>query len=146
MGVVVAATLFTVAYGLGAELTNYVSVYHLGMIDPKFGDARGNLDFGRGLLPLFVPIATASFLAGIWNYRSLLARRGATATLVGGLSGVLSSGAVLVAVAVESQLPDSLIGVMLPVNWLGLLGLPALCGWSLCTLVKNRDLIHRSAV
>lgn len=39
MGIGIASVGFALMYAIGSEATNYISVYGLGMLDRKFGDA-----------------------------------------------------------------------------------------------------------
>src|SRR5688572_28935027 len=88
MGIVLLLVTFVVlAAGIG-EIGNWISVYWLGLWDPKFGDQRGNIEIGRQALPIFLAVAVASCCGGAWSHRSWLNTRLAKAVSAGAITSV----------------------------------------------------------
>jgi len=92
MGTVLTVVAFAAFYSVGAYLQSYVAVYHLEMIDPKFGTADSNFAISLQVLPTMVTIVTLSFLAGVSAHHSWLRRKGPVfATANGALIAVACS-------------------------------------------------------
>ena len=60
----IAVGTFIAAYAVAYEAGSWGTVYLLDWWDPKFGNQRGNIAFGRDIMTFFLMIAVLSFLAG----------------------------------------------------------------------------------
>ena len=130
---------FLLMYQLGAEAINVIAVYGLHMVDTKFGDAEGNLRFGREVLPWLTAMATASFFVGIWPHRGWFPSASTSfLTVAAASSAFLCTIVALAGIYLAEQLPDSVSAELWPIGWLALLGLPMLCGRKLFTLIRPR--------
>src|ERR1700752_2749076 len=132
MGLGIASIAFALAYAIGTEATNYISVYVLGMVDSKFGDEHANLAFGHQLLPLLVGLTTASFVAGVAHHRIWLGQQVRAAALAGGLVGLGSSAGFLGVVVLGETVLASVAEALVPVNLFIIGGLPAVAGHFVC--------------
>lgn len=88
MATFLAVVTFAVVYAAAAAVANRISVYLLGFWDSKFVDQAGNVAVADQVLPLFVSLATLSFLAGLSLDRAAVARTAlATVALVSAACG-----------------------------------------------------------
>ena len=146
MGLGIASFAFALACAIGAEATNYISVYVLGMVDSKFGDEHANLAIGHQVLPLLVVLTTASFVAGVAHHRMWLGQQMRAAALAGGLVGFGSSAAFLGVVVLGETVLASVAELLIPVNLFILGALPAVTGHFVCVRLGARSGPRRSAV
>src|SRR5688500_4992295 len=65
MAKLLAVVTFATVYAASAAVVNRISVYRLGFWDPKFHDQAGNVAVADEVLPIFVALATLSFLVGL---------------------------------------------------------------------------------
>jgi hypothetical protein len=92
MSTLFAVVSFAVVYAFGSELANRVSVYYFDYWDPKFLDQAGNVAVFHQVLPIFISLASLSFLIGLALQRSWLEHAPIwQATLGGALSGGVAS-------------------------------------------------------
>lgn len=123
-----AVVSFVIIYATGAEISNYVSVYQLGMVNAKFGGADGNFQVGREVLPWLEAIAALSFLVGLWPHAHRLRRAPVLSViLISGTCGLISALVLLIGLIASRNLAESVVEVIWPLSWLVLVGLPALC-------------------
>lgn len=133
---------FVLLYLLGAEAINYVAVYRLDIVDPKFGDAEGNFHIGRELSRYLTALATVSFVAGIWPHRTWFPSASTT------LLGIAAMGCALICTIIwlaglyldSKLLSESVSGELWPISWFVLFGLPMLCGRKVFTLIRPQVL------
>jgi hypothetical protein len=59
-----AVMTFAAVYAASAPVVNRISVYRLGFWDPKFHTQAGNVAVADQALPIFVALASLSFLVG----------------------------------------------------------------------------------
>ena len=113
---------FAAIYAVGIELTNRVSVFYLDFWDPKFHDQAGNIAVFHDVLPIFVSLASLSFLVGLSVHRTWLAHARILPVVVGGgLSGAAASLLPIVDPALQSfESLKVIAGVLGTVSfWLG---------------------------
>ena len=146
MGIGIASVMFALLYAIGTEATNYISVYGLGMVDKKFGDAQGNMEISHRLLPLLVCLATGSFVAGIGSHRAWLRQHLRVAVLTGSIVGLGCSAVVLGSIVLEETVLASVAEALVPVNLLILGLLPAVAGHFVCAGFGAPSTARRSAV
>ena len=65
MAKLLAVVTFAAVYAASAAVVNRISVYRLGFWDSKFHDQAGNVAVADEVLPIFVALATLSFLVGL---------------------------------------------------------------------------------
>src|SRR5688572_17280838 len=108
---------FVLVYGSGAEAINYFAVYGLHMVDPKFGNAEGNLQIGREALRLLTIVATVSFVAGLWPHRTWFPHASFAVLGIASVSAALICTIVsLVGLYLASGLPASVSGELWPIG------------------------------
>lgn len=83
---------FAAVYAASATLVNRINVYWLGFWDRKFASQAGNVAVADEVLPIFVALATLSFLAGLSVQRAVAGRASSTAVAVAaGVCGIVAS-------------------------------------------------------
>lgn len=93
---------FAAVYAFGSDVANHVSVYYLDYWDSKFLDQAGNVAVFREVLPIFVGLASLSFLVGLVLHRSWLGHAPiGQAALGGALSGGVASFLLLAGAAIR---------------------------------------------
>ncbi len=145
MVISIAAIVFALIYTLGTEATNYISVYGLGMMDQKFGDAQGNLEISHQLVPVIVGLATASFITGIGYNRVWLRKHARAAVLTGAVTGLCCSAAMLGNIVLGQALLASVAAVLVPINLFVVGVLPAVLGHYVSVGLGARPTPGRSA-
>lgn len=82
---------FAAVYAASATLVNRINVYWLGFWDRKFA-SQANVAVADEVLPIFVALATLSFLAGLSVQRAVAGRASSTAGAVAaGVCGIVAS-------------------------------------------------------
>lgn len=87
---------FAVAFGVASDLANLMSVYWLGIWDPKWTQASSVAIF-RYLLPVLVAIASLSCFVGARKHAEWLKSRSRSSISSGVVAGVLAAAALFVA-------------------------------------------------
>jgi hypothetical protein len=92
MATLLPVVTFAAVYAVGAALVNRIRVYWFGFWDQKFVNQAGSVAFADEVLPIFVAIATLSFLAGLSVQRAIAGRAApAAGAVAGGICGLTAS-------------------------------------------------------
>ena len=103
MNTALAVLSFAAVYGVGSALGHWVSVYYFGVWERTFGSQAGDIAVFRQVLPIFVSVATLSFLVGLSFHRTWLVHARIGPVTTGGVvSGAVASLLVFVVVALQS--------------------------------------------
>lgn len=132
---------FPAVFVLMYKISDYLFVYHYEWWDPKFGDRSGALKFGNELLPMFLCIASVSYIAALWAEHRWFQRQTVfIIALIGGLAALFQE-AVSFLLSLATRRQDS--GLAQAVNLLHLTLIfagPALIGILLARLLARIQL------
>jgi hypothetical protein len=130
-------------YAVAGALTNRFSVWYLDFWDPKFHDRAGNVAVADQALPIFVGLATFSFLLGFAvSMTGLGSVRSLVAALAGASCGLIAGFCIVAEPALRKLgVPD---GFSFAVGLLSFWGAPALTAIVMFRFLANQHEFERS--